>query len=181
MSELLVRPSYVLTENEILTCDKLNLMATPVVELSITDPVNDQNFFRNGNFYSSFWVTPAGMSHAPAVTSSNANYWSIEPQGAAVVTKRSTLVPDTKSLFSNEIDGANSVTDCLVRPEYQRRLERDPASKLHLLGVHLQFHRTDFESETGHRYGRRFQQFHPHYSARLCRPANLCGQLVDIC
>ena len=99
-----------LTENEILTCDKLNLMATPVVELSVTDPVNDQNFFRNGNFYSSFWSTPAGMSHAPAVISSNANYWSIEPQGAAVVTKRSVLVPDTKSLFSNEIDGANSVT-----------------------------------------------------------------------
>ncbi len=53
-----------------------------------------------------------GDDSSPATITSNADYWSIESQGAAVITKRSRSVPDTKSLFSNEIDGANSVTTC---------------------------------------------------------------------
>lgn len=44
------------------------------------------------------------------VETSNADYWYTKPQGAAVTTKRATLVPDTNSLFSHEIDGAVGVT-----------------------------------------------------------------------
>ena len=83
MSDLVVRPSYVLTESEVLTVQKLNLMATPVVELALQDPVNDQNFFRNGNFYSSFWVKPLGMTCPAGVGTSNANYWSCFPATVA--------------------------------------------------------------------------------------------------
>ena len=61
-SDLIVKPSYIFTENDIITVDKLNLAATPVVELALQDPVNDQNYLRNGNFYSSFWTTPTGMN-----------------------------------------------------------------------------------------------------------------------
>jgi microcystin-dependent protein len=85
-------------------------MATPVVELALADPVNDQNFFRNGNFYSSFWTTPAGKSCPVNVWTANANYWSVRPQGAAVTFLRSQTVPDQFSLFTAEIQGAASVS-----------------------------------------------------------------------
>src|SRR4029077_10697044 len=83
---------------------------TPVVELALQDPVNDQNFFRNGNFYSSFWTTPAGVSCPVNVWKTNASYWLVRPQGAAVTFLRSTTVPDTFSLFTCEIQGAASVS-----------------------------------------------------------------------
>jgi microcystin-dependent protein len=85
-------------------------MATPVVELALQDPVNDQNFFRNGNFYSSFWTTPAGVSCPVNVWTTNASYWLVRPQGAAVTFLRSSTVPDTFSLFTCEIQGAASVS-----------------------------------------------------------------------
>jgi microcystin-dependent protein len=91
--------------------DKINFMATPVVELSLEDPVNDQNFFRNGNFYSSFWTTPAGISCPIGVWTTNASYWLCNPFGAPVNFLRSSTVPDLYSLFSAEIQGAPSVTD----------------------------------------------------------------------
>lgn len=111
MADLVVKPSIVLGPNDILTVDKFNLAATPVVELSIEDRVDDQSFFRNGNFYSSFWVTPAGVSCPVGVETSNANYWFVKPAGAAVTCKRSSEVPDTNSLFSCELDGNINVTD----------------------------------------------------------------------
>jgi microcystin-dependent protein len=114
MADLTVIPSLQLKETDILTVDKLNLMATPVVSLAIVTPVTDENFFRNGNFYSSFWTTPAGMSCPLAVETFNADYWSINPNGAAVTCKRSTDVPDLYSLWSLELDGAANVTDCSV-------------------------------------------------------------------
>jgi microcystin-dependent protein len=85
-------------------------MATPVVELALQDPINDQNFFRNGNFYSSFWTTPAGVSCPVNVWTTNASYWLVRPQGAAVTFLRSSTVPDTFSLFTCEIQGAASVS-----------------------------------------------------------------------
>jgi microcystin-dependent protein len=114
MADLTVIPSLQLKETDILTVDKLNLMAAPVVSLSIVTPVTDENFFRNGNFYSSFWTTPAGMSCPLGVETINANYWSVNPNGAAVTCKRSTDVPDLYSLWSMELDGAANVTDCSV-------------------------------------------------------------------
>jgi microcystin-dependent protein len=111
MADLVVRPSIVLGPNDILTVDKFNLMATPVVELQISDRVDDQSFFRNGNFYSSFWANAAGVSCPVGVNTFNANYWYVRPIGAAVTTKRDTSVPDTNSLFSLEIDGANNVAE----------------------------------------------------------------------
>src|SRR4029077_4319533 len=111
MGDLIVKPSYQLSERDILTVDKINLMATPVVELALEDPVNDQNFFRNGNFYSSFWTTPAGVSCPLNVWTTNASYFLCRPQGAAVNFLRSSTVPDLYSLFSAEIQGAPSVTD----------------------------------------------------------------------
>jgi microcystin-dependent protein len=114
MADLTVIPSLQLKEKDILTVDKLNLMAAPVVSLAIETPVTDENFFRNGNFYSSFWATPAGMSCPIAVETFNADYWSINPHGAALTCKRSTDVPDLYSLWSMELDGAANVTDCSV-------------------------------------------------------------------
>ena len=111
MGDLIVKPSYQLSERDILTVDKINLMATPVVELALEDPVNDQNFFRNGNFYSSFWTTPAGISCPVGAWTTNASYWLCNPLGAAVNFLRSSSVPDLYSLFSAEIQGAPSVTD----------------------------------------------------------------------
>src|SRR5258707_1858687 len=111
MGDLIVKPSFQLSERDILTVDKINRMATPVVELALEDPVNDQNFFRNGNFYSSFWKTSAGISCPVGVWTTNASYWLCNPLGAAVTFLRSPTVPDLYSLFSGEIQGAPSVTD----------------------------------------------------------------------
>src|SRR4029077_8871212 len=109
MSDLIVKPSYKFSPSDILTADKLNLMGTPVVELALEDPVNDQNFFRNGNFYSSFWETPAGLACPAGAWTTNANYWLCRPAGAACTFLRSATVPDLFSLFSAEIQGAASV------------------------------------------------------------------------
>jgi microcystin-dependent protein len=114
LADLTVIPSLQLKETDILTVDKLNLMAAPVVSLSIETPVTDENFFRNGNFYSSFWTTPAGMSCPLAVETVNADYWSVNPHGAAVTCLRSTDVPDLYSLWSLELLGQPNVTDCSV-------------------------------------------------------------------
>src|ERR1700758_1074296 len=114
MADLTVIPSLQLKETDILTVDKLNLMAVPVVSLAIETPVTDENFFRNGNFYSSFWTTPAGISCPVGVETVNADYWSINPNGAALTCKRSTTVPDLYSLWSMALDGAPNVTDCSV-------------------------------------------------------------------
>jgi microcystin-dependent protein len=111
MGDLIVKPSYQLGPRDILTVDKINLMATPVVELALEDPVNDQNFFRNGNFYSSFWVTPAGVSCPAGAWTTNANYFLCKPTGGAVNFLRSNQVPDIYSLFSAEIQGAVNVAD----------------------------------------------------------------------
>jgi microcystin-dependent protein len=109
MGDLIVKPAYKFGPKDILDADKLNLLATPVVELALTDPVNDQNFFRNGNFYSSFWKTPGGVSCPTGVWTTNASYWLCRPNGAAVTFKESQTVPDQFSLFTAEILGAASV------------------------------------------------------------------------
>jgi microcystin-dependent protein len=109
MADLIVKPAYKFGPKDILDSDKLNLMATPVVELALTDPVNDQNFFRNGNFYSSFWTTPGGVSCPIGVWTTNASYWLCRPNGAACNFLRSSTVPDQFSLFTAEIQGAASV------------------------------------------------------------------------
>src|SRR4029077_1092196 len=83
MADLIVKPSYKFGPRDILDADKLNLLATPVVELALTDPVNDQNFFRNGNFYSSFWTTPAGITCPAGVWTTNASYWLCRPDVTA--------------------------------------------------------------------------------------------------
>jgi microcystin-dependent protein len=110
LGDLIVKPSYQFGERDILTVDKLNLLATPVVELALQDPVNDQNFFRNGNFYSSFWTTPAGLACPANVWTTNASYWLCRPQGVAVVFVRTQTVPDVYSLFSAAIAGNTGVT-----------------------------------------------------------------------
>jgi microcystin-dependent protein len=106
MGDLIVRPSYQLGPTDILDVDKLNLMATPIVELALEDPVNDQNFFRNGNFYSSFWITPAGIDCAAGADTENANYWFVSPIGGSVNFSRDTIVPDIFSLFSAKLVGS---------------------------------------------------------------------------
>ena len=111
MADLIVKPSYQFSERDIITADKLNLAATPVVELALEDPVNDQNFFRNGNFYSSFWTTPAGVNCPINVWTTNASYWLCKPLGAAVTFLRSSTVPDIYSLFSAQIKGNTGTTD----------------------------------------------------------------------
>jgi len=110
MADLVVKPSYIVGPEDILTADKLNLLGTPVVDLALADPVNDQNFLRNGNFYSSFWTTPTGVSCPVNVWTGNADYWLVHPQGAAVMFLRSQTVPDQFSLFSAEVQGAASVS-----------------------------------------------------------------------
>jgi len=92
MAEVAVQPGYKWTPTDIVTVD--------------------QNFLRNGNFYSSFWTNPAGVSCPVGAETQNANYWTVNPNGAAVTYKRSTDVPDLYSLWSLEIDGAVNVTDC---------------------------------------------------------------------
>jgi microcystin-dependent protein len=109
MGDLIVKPAYKFGPKDILDADKLNLLATPVVELALTDPVNDQNFFRNGNFYSSFWKTTGGVSCPTGVWTTNASYWLCRPNGAACNFLRSSTVPDQFSLFTAEIQGAASV------------------------------------------------------------------------
>ena len=111
---MIVRPSYQFLETDIITVDKLNLAATPIVDLALETPVNDQNYWRNGNFYSSFWATPAGKTCPVGVETQNANYWLVNPNGAAVNSLRSANVPDLYSLFSLQIVGAVNVTDCSV-------------------------------------------------------------------
>ena len=112
LGDLIVKPAYQFTQNEILTADKLNLLATPVVELALEDPVNDQNFLRNGNFYSSFWKTPAspGVSCPAGAWTTNPSYWLIRPTGGAINCFRSSVVPDLYSLFSCELQGALNVS-----------------------------------------------------------------------
>jgi len=86
MADLIVKPAYKFGPKDILDADKLNLLATPVVELALTDPVNDQNFFRNGNFYSSFWKTPAGVTCPAGIWTTNASYWLCRPDTTASFT-----------------------------------------------------------------------------------------------
>jgi microcystin-dependent protein len=86
MADLIVKPAYKFGPRDILDADKLNLLATPVVELALTDPVNDQNFFRNGNFYSSFWKTPAGVTCPAGIWTTNASYWLCRPDTTASFT-----------------------------------------------------------------------------------------------
>jgi microcystin-dependent protein len=86
MGDLIVKPAYKFGPKDILDADKLNLLATPVVELALTDPVNDQNFFRNGNFYSSFWTTPAGLTCPAGLWTTNASYWLCRPDTTAPFT-----------------------------------------------------------------------------------------------
>lgn len=111
MANLSVRPSYQLTETDILTVDKLNLMATPVVDLAVETPVNDQNYFRNGNFYSSFWTTPAGVPVPPSTTTwtGNADYWLAQSAAGTPTYLRSSDAPDLYSLFSAQLAGAAGV------------------------------------------------------------------------
>ena len=121
-----MKPAYQFGPTEILTADKLNLLATPVVELALQDPVNDQNFLRNGNFYSSFWSVPAGVSCPSNVWTTNPSYWQIRPQGAAVNCLRSSVVPDLFSLFSGEVQGAISVSTC----EFGQQINGDLSATL---------------------------------------------------
>lgn len=128
MGDLIVKPSYQFSERDVITVEKLNLAATPVVELALQDPVNDQSFLRNGNFYSSFWVTPAspGVSCPVDVWTTNASYWLCRPQGGAVKFFRSNVVPDIYSLFSGEIQGAISVSTC----EFGQQINGDLSATL---------------------------------------------------
>jgi microcystin-dependent protein len=114
MADLTVQPAYQFKPTDIVTVDKLNLLGTPVVSLNIETPVTDINFFRNGNFYSAFWTNATGLSCPVGVETINADYWSVNPNGAAVNTLRSTNTPDIYSLWSLEIQGAASVTTCSV-------------------------------------------------------------------
>ena len=109
-----MKPAYVMGPTDILTVDKFNLMATPIVELSIADRVDDQNFLRNGNFYSAFWENGAGLSCPAGVETFNADYWSVNPTAAAVNSLRTTVVPDLYSLFAMEIQGNAGTTDVRV-------------------------------------------------------------------
>ena len=109
-----MKPAYVMGPTDILTVDKFNLMATPIVELSIADRVDDQNFLRNGNFYSAFWENGAGLSCPAGVETYNADYWSVNPTVAAVNSLRTTVVPDLYSLFAMEIQGNAGATDVRV-------------------------------------------------------------------
>jgi microcystin-dependent protein len=90
-TDLIVHPSIVLSPDDILTADKLNLLGTPVVELAIADTsISDQNFCRNGNFYSSFWTTATGISCPVGVRTTNASYWQVLPTGGTSFTTTGT-------------------------------------------------------------------------------------------
>ena len=106
-SNLLVTPAFQLKETDVLTVDMFNLMATPVVQMSLEDPVTDANYFRNGNFYSSFWATPAGVPVPPDPFVPNADYWVAYTNGTVALTyQRSSDTPDLYSLFSAQLVGA---------------------------------------------------------------------------
>lgn len=111
LNELQVIPGYQLGQFEALTNSVLNLMAKPTVNFTLTDPIGSISYWRNGNFYSGFWTTPSGISCPAGVETLNAAFWSVNPTGAAVTYKQSTVTPDTGSVYSIEIDGATSVTD----------------------------------------------------------------------
>jgi microcystin-dependent protein len=107
--ELIVHPSIVLGPDDILTADKLNLLGTPIVELAVADTsISDQNFCRNGNFYSSFWTTPAGINCPVGVRTTNASYWQVLPiggtsiatTGTTAATIHVTAIPSTTGMLA---------------------------------------------------------------------------------
>jgi microcystin-dependent protein len=89
--QLIVHPSIVLSPEDILTADKLNLLGTPVVELAVADTsISDQNQCRNGNFYSSFWTTASGVNCPVGVRTTNASYWQVLPTGGTSISTTAT-------------------------------------------------------------------------------------------
>ena len=114
LNTLTVLPSYQLTPTEQWTVAKLNLMAKPSVQLSLNQPILDENYLRNGNFYGYFWGTPGGVTCAAGSATTNASYWYCQPNGSGNVTyAESTTTPDLLSLYSTKLTGATGITDVL--------------------------------------------------------------------
>lgn len=111
---LTVIPGYQLGNEEILSVSIINQMAKPTVELVSDEPFNDENYFRNGNFYGAFWTTPSGINCPAGSQTTNAGSWFCQPNGTGIaVFSQSTNTPDLDSLYSAKILGATGITDVL--------------------------------------------------------------------
>ncbi|HXB13895.1 MAG TPA: hypothetical protein VNZ45_18040, partial [Bacteroidia bacterium] len=111
MSSATVTAGYTFSNNELVTYTKLNALGLPNVSVSLTGASNPQNYLRNGNFYGQFWNNPAGVSAPSGVETGNAQFWTVNPAGAAVTYSESNTVPaNNHSLFSAMITGNTSVT-----------------------------------------------------------------------
>jgi hypothetical protein len=112
MSTATVTPGYIFANNELVTYPKLNALGNPSVAVTgaTTGAAAIQNYLRNGNFYSATWLTPTGVSCPAATETTNAQFWTVNPQGAAVTYAQSNAVPNAHSLYSAMITGNTAVT-----------------------------------------------------------------------
>lgn len=108
---LQVIPGYQLGETEPLTNAIANQLGKPTVLAAITDPLVEQSYWRNGNFYGTFWTTPSGVACPIGTETANAANWTVNPTGAPVTYLQSTTTPDVGSLYSLRITGAVGATD----------------------------------------------------------------------
>lgn len=114
ISSLLVTPGIQLGPNDPITTTAFNLAAKPTVTVTLNDPINDNNYFRNGNFYGAYWTTPSGVSCPAGIQTTNAQYWFCQPNGTGAINYlQSTLTPDLLSLYSAKLVGATGVADVL--------------------------------------------------------------------
>src|SRR6266403_3303497 len=86
INNLVVTPSIQLGPNDRMDRAAFNLAAKPNVSLFVTDPIADASYFRNGNFYSSFWATPGGVFCPPGIDTQNATFWKVRCAGTAPIT-----------------------------------------------------------------------------------------------
>ena len=116
MATATVTPGYVFANNELVTYTKLNALGNPAVSVagSSAGAAALQNYLRNGNFYAATWLTSAGVSCPAATETGNAQFWTVNPQGAAVTYAQSNAVPNVHSLYSAMITGNTSVTTCTL-------------------------------------------------------------------
>jgi hypothetical protein len=112
MSTATVTPGYVFANNELVTYTKLNALGNPSVAVTgaTSGSATIQNYLRNGNFYASTWLTPSGVNCPAATETFNAQFWSVNPQGANVSYAQNTGVPNLHSLYSAAIVGNTSAT-----------------------------------------------------------------------
>jgi microcystin-dependent protein len=114
IGSLQVVPGYQLGATEILTTSIFNQMAKPTVVAALGQSFTDLNYFRNGNFYTTYWTTPAGLNAPAGSQTVNAQQWFCQPNGSGNVNYLLDLTtPDALSLNSAKLVGATGITDVL--------------------------------------------------------------------